>query len=60
MVTVSDQDRLVMIWGNPQYINSESVASYQSKGYRVVRFSNGTGSMRECLKMVIRASGLVE
>lgn len=60
MMTVSDRDKLVMVWGNPQCINSESIASYQSKGYRVVRFSNGTGGMHECLKAVIRASGLVE
>lgn len=60
MVTVSDLDKMVMIWGNPQYVDTESVSSYKRKGYRVVTVSNGTIYVKDCLKTVAKASGLIE
>lgn len=59
VITVSDQDKCVCIWGNPAYVDLNMISEYKARGYTIVRLSNGTGNIRECIKTVATSSGII-
>lgn len=59
VVTVSDTDKCVCIWGKPAYVDPNMISEYKARGYTIVRLSNGTGNIRECIKTVATSSGII-
>ena len=59
MITVSDREKYVCVWGNPEHVDMDMIEKYKAKGYTIVRVSNGTGNIRDCLGKVIKSSGLI-
>lgn len=55
MITVSDKDKCVCVWGNPEHSNLGLISEYQSRGYIIVRLSNGTSNIRDCIKEVAKS-----
>lgn len=59
MITVSEQEKCVCIWGNPAYLNVEMLQAYKAKGYTIVRLNNGAGNIRDCIRIVAKTSGMI-
>ena len=54
VITVSEQDKCVFVWGGSPCFGDGTVTSYRSKGYSIIRMNNGTGSINECIRAVTR------
>lgn len=59
MITVSNHDKCVCVWGNPIHADLNTISNYKAQGYTIVRLSNGTGSIKECIKVVAKSSGII-
>lgn len=59
MITVSEQERCVCVWGNLECADTDIVSEYQNKGYTIVRICNGVEDAKACLRTVIKTSGMI-
>lgn len=59
MITISDQEKCVCIWGNCAYIDPNLLSEYKARGYAIVRLNNGSGNIRECLKAVVASASVI-
>lgn len=59
MITISDKDRCIYIWGDGIKPDPEVILKYKSKGYTIVKLSNGAGNIRECVKSVAKSSVII-
>lgn len=59
MITVSDQEKCVCIWGLNAHVDLDIISDYKARGYAIVRLSNGTGNIRECLRTVATSAGII-
>lgn len=56
MMTVSDKEKYVCIWGTPSHHDCDMIDRYRSSGYTIVRMNNGTGNIKECIQSVLKSS----
>lgn len=58
-VTVSDEDKYICIWGNPEHpdtnLNIEMITNYRNQGYAIVRLNNGTGHIKDCFRTIAKS-----
>lgn len=59
MLTVSEKEKCICIWGNFETVDPNIVSKYKDEGYTIVKLSNGSSSIRDCLKTVARSSNFI-
>lgn len=55
LVTVSDKNKYVCVWGNPEYLDTEIISDYKNRGYAIVKLNNGTGNIRDCFSTIAKS-----
>lgn len=59
MITISEKEKYICIWGGFGTADPNTISKYKSEGYTIVTLSNGTGDIRNCLKAVAMSSDLL-
>lgn len=59
MITVSEKEKYVCIWGNPAYVDTNMIQTYKAQGYTIVKLSNGAGNIRDCIRTVAKTSNIL-
>lgn len=55
MISVHEDSKYVYVWGLQECADADTINKYVEMGYKIIRFNNGSESIRDCMKTIIKS-----
>lgn len=55
MISVHKDSKYVYIWGASECADVNTINEYLEHGYKIIRFSNGSENIADCMKTIIKS-----